>query len=149
MLAVQKDLQALNMYYRTQSAAEQHSVKTRKSSSYAVTVPFQKTLHDSPPAIRLLVQTDNAKKWVMERCFIFGCGPGRAAHSLCSRVSILCPDRMTTAGNGMSLDITIFKMLGNLRSLHKVGSSSLLRYQFKRIQVITVKGDDLSYLIIS
>src|SRR5258705_12782113 len=69
------------MGYRTQGAAEQHSIKSRKSSSYAVAVPLQTTLHDSPPAVRLLLQTDNAKKRVMERSY-FGCGLSRAMKSV-------------------------------------------------------------------
>src|SRR5258705_1019254 len=82
VVAVQKDLQPFNMGNRTQGAAEQHSIKSRKSSSYAVAVPLQQTLHDSPPAVRLLVQTDNAKKRVMERSY-FGCGLSRAMQPLC------------------------------------------------------------------
>jgi hypothetical protein len=42
---------------RSQAAAVQHSIKSRKSSSYAVAVPLQKTLHGSPPVVRLLLQT--------------------------------------------------------------------------------------------
>src|SRR4030095_15221359 len=67
MMAVQKNLEPLNMRYRTQGAAKQHAIKSRKCSSYAVAVPLQKTLHDSPPVVRLLLQTDHARKGVIER----------------------------------------------------------------------------------
>ena len=77
MMAVQKNLEPLNMRYRTQGAAKQHPIKSRKSSGYAVAVPLKKTLHDSPPAVGLLDQTDHAIKRVMERSY-FGCGLSRA-----------------------------------------------------------------------
>src|SRR4030095_79556 len=76
-LAVQKNLQTLNMGYRTQGTAEQHAIKSFKGSSYAVAVPLKKTLHDSPLIDCLLVQTDHARKRVMKRSY-FGCGLGRA-----------------------------------------------------------------------
>src|SRR5205085_7134893 len=67
MLAVQENLQPTNMGNRSQRAPKQHPIKARKSSSYAVTVPLQETLHDLPPAFCLLVQTDNARVTVMKR----------------------------------------------------------------------------------
>src|SRR5207302_4973316 len=57
VLAVQENLQTANMSNRSQGAAEQHPIKSRKSSSDAAVVPLQKTLHDSPPAFCLFAQT--------------------------------------------------------------------------------------------
>src|SRR5207248_1868718 len=57
VLAVQENLQPANMSNRSQGAAEQHPIKSRKSTGYAAVVPPQKTLHDSPPAFCLSAQT--------------------------------------------------------------------------------------------
>ena len=70
-LAVQKNPQPFNMRYRTQGAAEQHPIKSRKSSSYAVAVPLKKTLHGLSPADGLLVQTIMPEKRVMERSYFW------------------------------------------------------------------------------
>jgi hypothetical protein len=78
VLAVQENLQAANMSYRTQGAAEQHPVKSRKSSSYAAFVPLQKTLHGLPPALvcwRKHIMPES-ESWSVP---YFGCGVSRAA----------------------------------------------------------------------
>src|SRR5262252_135068 len=78
----QKYFQSFYVTYRPQCATEQNSVETCYSTDDAVLMPFQKTLHSSPPD-DVFAKTHHAGSWLWSVNH-FGCGLTAALWSFAS-----------------------------------------------------------------